>query len=110
MELLKHEPQLPVAQVGEGVVIEAFHRYPVEPITAAAGPVEAAKDVHRRALSRARRSHHRQVVAPLHRETEVIEGANQGVAAAVDLAHMVEFGHRTLHRDRLGLGAEDLRG
>jgi hypothetical protein len=51
MELLKHKPQLAVAQVGQLVVVERFHLGAVQAVAAAGGAIQAAQDVHGRALA-----------------------------------------------------------
>ena len=54
--------------------MQLFNGYAIEPVGATGGPVEATKDVHRRALAGAAGSHHREVIALLDGEVQLIKG------------------------------------
>jgi hypothetical protein len=94
VKLLEHKAELVVAQVGEGVVIQGFHRHAIEPITAATGSIQAAQDVHGGALAGAGGPHHRQVIAAVHHQVEAIEGPHLGIPAAIHLLHPHQLSHR----------------
>ena len=51
MELLEHESQLLIAQVGQGVIVEVLNGLTVEAIRASAGAIQAAENVHGRAFA-----------------------------------------------------------
>ena len=53
VEALEDEPDLPVAHLGELLVIERLDVDTIEEVAAGARQVEAAEDVHQRALARA---------------------------------------------------------
>ena len=91
VELLEDKAQLPVAQIGQGVIGEILHGRAIEVITAAGGAIEAPEDIHRRALARARGAHHRQILTPLHPQAEVVERNHGRIADAIDLADVAQF-------------------
>ena len=51
VELLKNKAQAAVAQDRQGVITEAIHLLALQQVAAAAGAIEAAQDVHRRAFA-----------------------------------------------------------
>ena len=93
MELLENKAQFFVAQVGEFVVVEMFDRRAIELVAATGGPIQAADDVHGRALSGAGCTHHRDIVTAVHLEGEAVEGSDLRIACAVDLADVDQFGN-----------------
>ena len=92
MKLLKHKTKLAIAQIGQLIVIEALNRSAVELVAARARTIKAAENIHGRALARPRSPHDRQIIPAQHGEAEVIEGADQGIAMAIDLAHIPQLG------------------
>ena len=71
VEALEDEADLAVAQVGELVLVGAADVEAVEPVDAAGRHVQAAEDVHQRALAAARAAHDRDVLAAT-RSSQVI--------------------------------------
>ncbi len=96
MELLEDEAEFLVADFGEVGLRDLRYVDAVEGIVADRRAIEAADDVHGGGFSRAGGADDRAVFARLNRQGNVIEGANFGVAAAVDFGDAIE-----LH-DRIG--------
>ncbi len=71
--------------------------------------VEAADDVHQRRLARAGGPHDRDVLTALDDQVDPVDGAHDGVAAAVDLRHRVQLDDRRVIR-RLHLRREPIVG
>ena len=84
VEGLEHEADLPVADLGALVAVEPRDVDAVEEVAARRRPVEAADDVHERALAGARRAHDRDELARRDRERDAVERAH------LDLAHLVD--------------------
>ena len=68
VELLEHEADVPVADLGELVLVEVGDVVAGQQEPAGGGDVEAAEDVHQRRLARARRSDDGDELAALDRE------------------------------------------
>src|SRR5690606_27205537 len=94
VEGLEDEPDPAVAHVGEAVVREAADVLAVEDVAAAGGGVEAADDVHERALPRAARPHDGDVLPPLHLDGEPAEGVDERRAHLVRLPHPLDLDDR----------------
>ena len=92
MELLKHESQGLVAQVGQRIVIELLNGDAVEPVTATGWTIQAAKNVHGRAFAGAARPHHRQVIAAVNSEIELVQRSDFKITLSIDLADAPQLG------------------
>src|SRR5262249_42862340 len=84
VEGLEDEPDLSVADLGALVAAEAGHVHSVEKIAPGGRPVEAANDVHERALAGSRRAHDGDELGGSDREGDAVESAD------LDLAHLVD--------------------
>ena len=91
MELLEHKSQRLVAQVGKCIVIKLLDGDAVEPVATTGWPIQAAKNVHGSALSRAACSHHRQVITAVDAEIELIQRLDLKITLAIDLADATKF-------------------
>ena len=85
VEGLEDEADLPVADLRPLVAVELRDVHAVEKVAARGRPVEAADDVHERALAGARRAHDGHELARRDRERDAVERAH------LDLAHLVDL-------------------
>src|SRR6185312_8696018 len=88
VEALEDEAELAVADVGEVVVVEGAHVDRVEQVAAPGRRVEAAEDVHERALAAARAAHHRDEVAALDAQRDAPQRVHGEVPHRVRLRHV----------------------
>ena len=93
---LEDEPDRPAAEPREAVVVELGDRRAGQAVAAGGRPVEAAQDVHHRALARAGRPDDRDELAGSDLEADVDQRRHLHVAHVVDAADVVE------RDDRLG--------
>ena len=91
MELLEHESQGLVAQVRKLIIIQLLNGNSIEPVAATGRSIQAAKDVHRRALAGAARPHDRQIIAAVNDEIKLIKRSDFKITLAVDLADATQF-------------------
>ena len=85
VELLEHEADAPVARCRELVAAHRVGRFAREPVLARRRPVEAAEDVHQRALARAGSAHHGDELARFDRQRHAVERMDDLVAHGVGL-------------------------
>ena len=81
---LEDEADGPAAEPGQAVVVELGDGRAGQPVGAGGRPVEAAEDVHHRALARAGRPDDRDELAGLDVEAHVVEGGHRDAAHVVD--------------------------
>src|SRR5205085_5943250 len=93
VERLKDKADLPVANPGELVLGQVGDVIAVEDVGARAREVEAADDVHQRALAGARRSHDRDEFSFRDMERDTFERRDLDVAGAVELGDPLEGDH-----------------
>ena len=87
VEALKDEADLAVAQVGEIVLVHVAHVDAVDQVAPAGRQVEAAEDVHQRALAAAGAAHDRDEVASLDPQGDLAQRADFDDAEVVGLGH-----------------------
>src|SRR5215472_17487804 len=97
VEALEHKTDLAVADLGQLPGVERRDVHPVEQVPAAAGQVQAAEDVHQRALARARRAHDGHVFAALHRQRDAGQRRDLDRAQPVGLLHPIQGDDRSGH-------------
>jgi hypothetical protein len=93
VERLEHEPDPGVADLGELVVAQLADVDPVQAVPATARHIQAAQDVHHRALARPRRAHDRDEVSFADHEIHRAQRSHLHVAVAVDLRDALELDH-----------------
>ena len=86
VEVLEHEADPPVADVGELVAVEARHRLAAQAVVAAGRRVEAADQVHQRRLARAGGTDHRDELALADGQVDAAQRLDLDLAGVVDLA------------------------
>ncbi len=95
VEGLEDEAELAVAQVGELVLVEVVGVGAVDQVAPAGGDVEAAKDVHQRALAAAGAAHDRDEVAALDAQRDAAQRWHADRADRVGLADVADVDDRT---------------
>ncbi len=90
VELLEHEADLAVAQLGEAVLVQGRGILAPDQHPPGAGPVEAADEVHAGRLPRARGSHDGDPLARLDGEAQPVEGAYDRIAHRVVAPRLLE--------------------
>src|SRR5262249_14423491 len=94
VEGLEDEPDLPVAEPGLRVDVEARDVLPVEAVAAFTRPIEQAEHVHERRLARARRAHDGHELAALDPQRDAVERAHAvGSRPEVRLPHALKLDH-----------------
>ncbi len=96
VEALKHEADLAVAQVGEIVLVHVADVHAVDQIATARGYVQAAEDVHQRALAAARAAHDRHEITGIDAQRYVAQRAHADLPKLEDLADVVHVDDRML--------------
>ena len=86
VERLEDEADLVSAELGEGPLGELVDAPPVQPQLAGGRSVEPAEEMEQRRLAAAARPHHRQRLATCDVEVDLVDGADEPLAAAVLLA------------------------
>ena len=94
VEALEDEADLAVAQVGEIVLVHFADIDAVDQIAPAGRDVQAAEDVHQRALAAAGAAHDRDEVARVDQERDVAQRLHTDLPELEDLAHAVHLDHR----------------
>jgi hypothetical protein len=90
VEALEDEPERFVADLRELVGVEPRDVAPTQEKPASRRAVEAAEDVHQRALAGARRAHDRHELALVDLQVDAAQGLHLDVAHRVDLADALE--------------------
>ena len=88
VELLEHEPDPSVPDVGEVLLVHDADVDAGQAVRAGGRDVEAAEDVHQRRLARSRRAHDRDVVALGDDEVDAAQRLHLDRAGGVGLAHL----------------------
>jgi hypothetical protein len=91
VELLEHEADAAVADRRERIAGQALDRLARQTVGAAGGLIEAAEDVHQRALARARSAHDRDELAGVDVEAHAAQGMHLLVAHRVGLDQVAGF-------------------
>ena len=91
MELLKDKSKRVVTDVREGIVVQLFNGHSIQPVSPTSGPVETAKNIHRRAFSGSTGSHHREVIPLTDGEIQLIKCFDLEITGSIDLADFIEF-------------------
>jgi hypothetical protein len=85
---LEDETDLPVADLGQAIVIHLTHVLPVQQISATGGHVQRAYDVHQGGFAGARWPHDGQHLARMYLQRDAAQGMHLQVAHAVDLGYV----------------------
>ena len=101
--LLEDEAELGAAYQGQVVVAQALRLHTIQAVSAARGRVQAAEQVHQRALAAAAVADDRDELAPLDVERHAAQRRHLDVAHVVDLAQIA-------HRDHVALIGSAARG
>src|SRR5579875_3639131 len=94
VERLEHEADVAVAQVREVVLVEAADVDTIDPVAPAGRHVQAAEDVHQRALAAAGRTHDRHVLAVLDLQGHATQGTHLDAAELIGLVHLLDLNDR----------------
>ncbi len=90
VEGLEDESDLPVADVGQRIVVETRDVDAVDEVAAGGRHVEAADEVHHRRLARSRRSHDRHVLVVRDGEGDAAQGLDEDPFEIVGLDDVVQ--------------------
>ena len=90
IETLKNEAELPIANVGQLVAVEARNIDAIEQVAAARRAIEAAEHIHQRGFSRAARAHEGDKLAPRNFQRNAAHGVHVHLAGAVGLVHVLQ--------------------
>ncbi len=101
VEVLEHEADLVVADLGAAVAVEVRDLDAVEHVAAGGRPVETADDVHQRRLAGAGRTHDRHELAAVDVERDAVQGAHLRPAHAVDAVQVADADDRLRRVERL---------
>src|SRR5690606_16338298 len=93
VEALEDETELLVAQFRAGVVVQAAHVHPVQPVLAAGEFLEQAGDVQEGGLARAGGAGDRDELAFLDVDVKAAQGVRFDHVGAVDLAQVLHAQH-----------------
>jgi hypothetical protein len=103
VEVLEHEADALVADLGQPVAVQPAHRLPGEQVLARGRRVEAAEDVHEGGLAGAGRTDHRHVVVGGDLEIDAAQGLDLDVPHRVDLPNALHGNHHSYLSDSAGL-------
>ena len=99
IEALKDETEVIAAQHRELIPREPLHMYAVKEVLPGRRTVERPDDVHRRGLSRARRTHDRHEFAFVDAEVHALQGLESRGADAVPLVDVAKLNQGRLYVD-----------
>src|SRR3954469_9106994 len=92
--LLEHEADLAIANAGQLVVVQAADIFAIENVNPGGGLIEAAQDIHQRALAATRRPYNRHHLAFGDRQRYAAQRVDFDIAHLIDLAHILDFDQR----------------
>src|ERR1700677_2537415 len=89
VEALKDEADLAVAQVGEVVLVHPADVDAIDQVATTRGYVQAAEDVHQRALAAARAAHDRHQITGVDAQRDAAQGPHADLSQLVGLGDVV---------------------
>src|ERR1035437_5775280 len=94
LELLEDEPDAAVAEIGQLPFAHRLHRLAGEQVMTLGGDVETAENVHEGGLAGAGFPHHRNELAAVDGDADVVDSVDRDITAPVHLGHVPDVHQR----------------